>query len=160
MENEEKKAINKEEEKKKGFFGKVKDNISTGAKAIKKGAVNVGEKIKDKIDKRKEVKELEQSLVDIFNSNSTKLKMVLPGDKTKTFIISVRIDYEAQTITIYGENEKVKKGNYFIDKRGQKFNIKLIREKQNIELKLENVAYIRPCIVIEYSIENDDITKN
>lgn len=95
----------------------------------------------------------------MFNSESTKISLVIPDKKEKVRPINARIDYDKKVITIYGDLNQINTNCFFVDKFNQKFNISLIRLDQVIDLTLDSTVFKRKVTVIEFILKNDEDTK-
>lgn len=155
---------------KKGLFSKISKNFAEGAKFVGSklsgAASSIGGKlseaassIKDGIESAKAEKELEQSIVNIFNASAQKFTMVVPGDKTKYIKLYAQINYNERTLTIYGDRKNLSSNVYFVDEIGQKFVVTLLRLHQTINITLNNVVYPKDVSVVEYTLYSDAETK-
>lgn len=149
----------KTEQKGKGFLGKIGSGLKAGTKFIGEQIEKGYEKVKSNIDEHFEQKELEKRLEELFNSESTKISLVIPDKKEKVRPINARIDYDKKVITIYGDLNQLNTNCFFVDKFNQKFNILLIRLDQVIELTLDSTVFKRKVTVIEFILKNDEETK-
>lgn len=149
----------KNAQKDKGLLGKIGNSLKAGTKFIGEQIEKGYEKVKSNIDEHLEQKELEKRLEELFNSESTKISLVLPDKKEKIRSINARIDYDKKVITIYGDLNQINTNCFFVDKFNQKFNISLIRLDQVIELTLDSTVFKRKVTVIEFILKNDEDTK-
>lgn len=149
----------KNAQKDKGLLGKIGNSLKAGTKFIGEQIEKGYEKVKSNINEHLEQKELEKRLEELFNSESTKISLVLPDKKEKIRSINARIDYDKKVITIYGDLNQINTNCFFVDKFNQKFNISLIRLDQVIELTLDSTVFKRKVTVIEFILKNDEDTK-
>lgn len=149
----------KNAQKDKGILGKIGNSLKAGTKFIGEQIEKGYEKVKSNINEHLEQKELEKRLEELFNSESTKISLVLPDKKEKIRSINARIDYDKKVITIYGDLNQINTNCFFVDKFNQKFNISLIRLDQVIELTLDSTVFKRKVTVIEFILKNDEDTK-
>lgn len=157
--NEHVEEVEKTSQKGNAFLGKIGSRVKAGTKFIGKKIEEGYEKVKSSIDEHSEQKELEKRLEELFNSESTKISLVIPDKKEKVRPINARIDYDKKVITIYGDLNQINTNCFFVDKFNQKFNISLIRLDQVIELTLDSTVFKRKVAVIEFILKNDEDTK-
>jgi len=157
--NEHVEEVEKTSQKGNAFLGKIVSRVKAGTKFIGEKIEKGYEKVKSSIDEHSEQKELEKRLEELFNSESTKISLVIPDKKEKVRPINARIDYDKKVITIYGDLNQINTNCFFVDKFNQKFNISLIRLDQVIELTLDSTVFKRKVTVIEFILKNDEDTK-
>ncbi len=157
--NEHVEEVEKTSQKGNAFLGKIVSRVKAGTKFIGEKIKKGYEKVKSSIDEHSEQKELEKRLEELFNSESTKILLVIPDKKEKVRPINARIDYDKKIITIYGDLNQINTNCFFVDKFNQKFNISLIRLDQVIELTLDSTVFKRKVTVIEFILKNDEDTK-
>lgn len=157
--NEHVEEVEKTSQKGNAFLGKIVSRVKAGTKFIGEKIKKGYEKVKSSIDEHSEQKELEKRLEELFNSESTKISLVIPDKKEKVRPINARIDYDKKIITIYGDLNQINTNCFFVDKFNQKFNISLIRLDQVIELTLDSTVFKRKVTVIEFILKNDEDTK-
>lgn len=144
---------------KKGFFSKLGKNIVDGAKFVGNKIGEVTSNIKSNIESVKAEKELEQSIINVFNASAQKFTMVVPGDKTKYVKLYAQVNYTEKTLTIYGANKNLNSNVYFVDEVGQKFVVTLLRLHQTVDITFNSVVYPREVSVVEYNLYSDAETK-
>ena len=149
-----------------GLFDKAKSGITTGVKVIGKGVKTavktVGDvvtTIKDDVVETKAEKELRAKLVQQFNSSAHKFTMVLPGEELKLIEIYAQVNFTVKTLTLFEEVENLTSQAYFIDEENRKFEIRIIRLNQSMDIMMDNIVYPSSVSVIEYNLIDDDETK-
>ena len=114
--NEHVEEVEKTSQKGNAFLGKIVSRVKAGTKFIGEKIEKGYEKVKSSIDEHSEQKELEKRLEELFNSESTKISLVIPDKKEKVRPINARIDYDKKVITIYGDLNQLNTNCFFVDK--------------------------------------------
>jgi len=128
----------------------------------KKG-LDKAKKLKDEFDAKqtdkKLQKQLESDLEQAFIRQALEYKILTQTEgkvyRRKTYAIT---DYDKKTLTLYGEVNKLV-DSFFVDNQNQKFVIKMIRQKQSIDLQVKDVVYNKTATIIDFEIYNDESTK-
>ena len=145
----------------KSVFSKIGKGFISGAKKVGSGISSGIEKAKNNIEEHNREKELERSLEEEFNKNTTKLNLVIPNDKkNKVIKLNCKIDYDLKTIAFYGERTDINTNCFFIDHLNQKYAFVLIRMTQSVDIEIDSTIYRRKVTVVEFKIEDDENTKN
>lgn len=116
---------------------------------------------KDSYAEKKEEKALEERIQKTFNGRKTcQLMDCVVDSKKNSFIkVTVDVDYDNMRFVIYGENKRIDKNSFFVDKAGQIFSIKLIKLNQEVEISLDGENYKREATVFEVQNEKDERKK-
>lgn len=139
-ENNENKA-----KKVKQFFSGIKKSIGTTAKTVK-----------ESFEERKAKRELERNIQNAFESKKScqKFFCFLNGGNNKVIKVIMDADYDKSTFTLYGENAKIHKDCYFVDRAKQVFKIKLIQLNREISIVYNGTEYLRMATIFNVEVEN------
>lgn len=142
MENE----ITKKESKIKGFISGIGKKISASV-----------HNVKENLESKKAERVLEERLQKQFEAKAScqTLSCVLSGEKSRIIKVILDVNYNDSSFTLYGENIKIDKNCYFVDKSKQVFRIKMIQHNQETTISLDGNEYKRSVTIFIFEVEDN-----